>query len=54
MTTEVHATSQKMLCKEDGLQEANSRANAEARHRTGNLISSDDDHWYGVKVQRMH
>lgn len=33
----------KVLCKENGLQEANGRANKETRCRTGVFLSSDDD-----------
>ena len=42
----MRTTSKKMLRKEDSVQEANGRANAEARRRTG-VLSSDNDHRYG-------
>ena len=47
VAAEARATSQKMICKEDSLQEAHGSANAEARRRTGVLYSSDDRHYEG-------
>lgn len=40
-------TPQKAHCQENGLQETNGRANAEARHRTGIFSSDVDRHYRG-------